>query len=107
MHEDFFGDQGKIKGIEAHEKNFKAQRERIPDGANHLQEMIAEGDKVAAHITYTGTFTGQFGDIEPTGKQVNITEAIFYEFKDGKVIGQTNFIDFLSFYLQSGIPILE
>ena len=96
-----------LKGVEGFGQTVLMWRSVFPDIHFSIVDVVAEGDKVAAHITYTGTFTGQFGDIEPTGKQVNITEAIFYEFKDGKVIGQTNFIDFLSFYQQSGIPIPE
>ena len=96
-----------LKGPEGFSQMVTFWRSMFPDLRFTIVDMVAEGDKVAAHVTYTGTFTGPFGDIEPTGKQVNITEAIFFEFKDGKVIGQTNFIDFLSFYQQSGIPIPE
>ena len=86
MHEDFFGDQGKIKGIEAHEKNFKAQRERIHDGANHLQEMIAEGDKVVAISMLTWTDTAGIGGHPPTNKPVNQKVIVVYTRKDGKIV---------------------
>ena len=96
-----------LKGPEGFSQMVTFWRSMFPDLRFTVVDMVAEGDKVAAHVTYTGTFTGPFGDIEPTGKQVNVTEATFYVFKDGKVIGQTIFIDFLSFYQQSGIPIPE
>ena len=96
-----------LKGPEGFSQMVTFWRSMFPDLHFTIVDMVAEGDKVAAHVTYTGTFTGPFGDIEPTGKQVNMTEATFYIFKDGKVIGQTIFLDFLSFYQQSGIPIPE
>jgi steroid delta-isomerase-like uncharacterized protein len=94
-----------LKGPEGFSQMVTFWRSMFPDLRFTIVDMVAEGDKVAAHVTYTGTFTGPFGDIEPTGKQVNMMEATFYVFKDGKVIGQTIFLDFLSFYQQSGIPI--
>ena len=94
-----------LKGPEGFSQMVTFWRSMFPDLRFTVVDMVAEGDKVAAHVTYTGTFTGPFGDIEPTGKQVNMMEATFYVFKDGKVIGQTIFLDFLSFYQQSGIPI--
>ena len=96
-----------LKGPEGFSQMVTFWRSMFPDLRFTIVDMVAEGDKVAAHVTYTGTFTGPFGDIEPTGKQVNMMEATFYVFKDGKVIGQTIFLDFLSFYQQSGIPIPE
>ena len=96
-----------LKGPEGFSQMVTFWRSMFPDLHFTIVDMVAEGDKVAVHVTYTGTFSGPFGDIEPTGKQVNLTEATFYKFKDGKVIGQTIFLDFLSFYQQSGIPIPE
>ena len=86
MHKKFFGDQGKIKGIEAHKERFNAQRERIPDGANHLQEMIAEGDKVVAISMLTWTDTAGIGGHPPTNKPVNQKVIVVYTLKDGKIV---------------------
>ena len=86
MHEDFFGHGGAITSVEDHEKLFKAQREAIPDMANHLQEMIAEGDKVVAISMLTYTDTAGIAGHPPTGKPVNQKVIVVYTLKDGKIV---------------------
>jgi len=107
MHEDFFGDQGKIKGIEAHEKNFKAQREHIPDGANHLQEMIAEGDKVVAISMLTSTDTAGYYGNPPTGKPVECKVMVVYTLKDGKIVKGEPLSDRMGICRQLGLTNLK
>jgi predicted ester cyclase len=85
-HDDFFGMGGTIKNVEEHEKFFKAQRERIPDGANQLQEMIAEGDKVVAISLLTYTDTAGVAGHPPTNKPANMKVIVVYTLKDGKIV---------------------
>jgi predicted ester cyclase len=61
-----------------------ATRAAFPDIHMKIDDMVAEGDKVAVRLTFRGTFKGKFGDLEPTGKQITVTAAYFYRFKDGK-----------------------
>src|SRR5215472_3459651 len=42
----------------------------FPDGQITIDQLIAEGDTIAARLTFRGTQTGQFQDIPPTGKAV-------------------------------------
>lgn len=86
MHEDFFGQGGTITSVEEHEKFFKAQRQRIPDGINTLQEMIAEGDKVIAISMLTYTDTAGVAGHPPTNKPVNQKVIVVYTLKDGRIV---------------------
>ena len=45
----------------------------LPDAKGTIDDMIAEGDKVAARYTIQGTHKGAFRGIAPTGKQITIT----------------------------------
>lgn len=42
----------------------------FPDQRVTLQQLIAEGDRVAALATYAGTHTGPLGDVSATGQTV-------------------------------------
>lgn len=108
LHEDFFGDQGKIKGIEAHEKNFKSQREKIPDIANNLVDMIGEGDRVVAISMLTATDTAGYMGNPPTGKPIECKVIVVYTLKDGKIVKGEPLSDLMGICRQLGItPVIN
>jgi predicted ester cyclase len=45
----------------------------FPDMHFTIEDMVAEGDKVATRFTLRGTHKGEWAGIPPTGKQVMIT----------------------------------
>jgi predicted ester cyclase len=58
----------------------------FPSRKHIIEDIIAEGDKVAARITFTGRFENAIGNAEPDGKEYSITGTTFYKFKDGQII---------------------
>lgn len=48
--------------------------------------MIAEGNKVAVHWTFTGTHRGEFQGIPATGKTISWTGIGIYTLMDGKIV---------------------
>jgi predicted ester cyclase len=61
-------------------------RRGFPDIHMAIDDMIAEGDKVAFCWTCTGTHTGEYEGIAPTGKALKGTGISFYRFADGKLV---------------------
>jgi len=51
-----------------------------------IEDMIAEGDKVAVRWTWSGTHTGEFMGIPPTGRQIAITGISIHCFADGEFV---------------------
>jgi predicted ester cyclase len=55
-----------------------------------IKELIAEGDSVAARITFTGTHTGTFDVasriLPPTGKTMFDTEILVFHLVDRKIV---------------------
>ena len=60
-------------------------RPAFPDFTNSVEELIAEGDKVAACLTYRGTHLGEIYDIEGTGRQIRYIGTAIFVFRDGLI----------------------
>ncbi len=63
----------------------KALWSAFPDGRFTLQDIVAAGERVAARSVFTGTQTGAFGPLAPTGKRVSVTFSDFYRMADGRI----------------------
>jgi predicted ester cyclase len=59
--------------------------EAFPDLRLTVQDIMAEGDMVAARVAFRGTHRGEFQGIPPTDKEVNFTAMEFNRVIDGKV----------------------
>jgi len=78
----------------------------FPDIQWTLEEMIAEGDRVAARFTMRGTHQGPFVGVPPTGKKIEVKAMNFYRFSDGQIVEEHGQPDLLGLLQQIGaIPI--
>lgn len=57
----------------------------MPDQKVTVEMLVAEGDKVAAYATYSGTLTGPLGDFPPTGKSVESKFLTIFRIKEGRI----------------------
>jgi predicted ester cyclase len=60
-------------------------RAGFPDWTNALDEVIAEGDIVAARWRATGTHIGSYGPWPPTGRKVVILGMTFVRIAQGRI----------------------
>jgi steroid delta-isomerase-like uncharacterized protein len=68
-------------------------REAFPDHDASVLQMVAEGDLVATHKTFTGTHRGEFQGMPPTGKRATIRVMDFVRYEDGKIAEHWNVVD--------------
>src|ERR1043166_6803913 len=59
-----------VSGRREFKEYMRTVQRAFPDFHNRIEELIAEGDKVVARLTYTGTHQGALFGIEPTGKKI-------------------------------------
>jgi len=74
----------------------------FPDIQWTLEEMIAEGDKVAARFTMRGTHQGTFFGVPPTGKKIEVAAMNFYRLSDGQFTEEHGQPDLLGLLQQIG-----
>jgi steroid delta-isomerase-like uncharacterized protein len=75
----------------------------FPDSHFSVDDMVAEGDRVVTKKTFTGTHTGDFAGIPPTGKHVELTYVDILRVRDGKIVEHWLSMDQLSFMQQLGV----
>ncbi len=73
------------RGLKAFRAPFEASSSAFSDFRIHEDDMVAEGDKVAARITVSGTHVGEFIGIPATNKSINVGGFDFFEIHDGKI----------------------
>ena len=75
----------------------------FPDIQWTLEEMIAEGDKVAARFTMRGTHLGTFFGVAPTGKKIAVQAMNIYRLSSGQFIEERGQPDMLELLQQIGV----
>jgi SnoaL-like polyketide cyclase len=68
-----------------------------------VHDVIAEGELVAARVTYTGTHQGEFVGIPATGKQTTTNGVDFFRMQDGRQAEHWGGPDMFSFLVQLGV----
>ena len=68
-------------------------RAGLPDFRISIDDMVAEGDKVAVRITGRGTHRGSLFGESPTSKQVVAHGAIIYRLRGGRVVEDWESLD--------------
>ena len=67
-----------------------------------LEDMVAEGDKVAIRWKGSSKHTGEFMGMPPTGKQLAMTGINIIRIKDGEIIEEWGEMDMMGLMQQLG-----
>ncbi|MEU8380920.1 ester cyclase [Streptosporangium sp. NPDC048865] len=59
--------------------------EAVPDLVWTVQDVVVEGDRLAARLIDTGTPVKEWLGIRPTGGSFEIDETAFYRVRDGRI----------------------
>jgi steroid delta-isomerase-like uncharacterized protein len=77
-------------------------RAAFPDMRHTVDEMIAEGNTVAARWTVEGTHRGDFQGIAATGRQIKLSGTTVHHMADGKIAETWLTVDNLDLLQQLG-----
>lgn len=75
----------------------------FPDYQTVIDDLFAEGDKVVARITMSGTHLGSFMGIPATGKHVEFTGIYIARIANGKIVEHWGEEDGVSLLSQLGV----
>ncbi len=75
-----------VNGIAQFRHYVSKIRAAFPDFHNQIEELIAEDEKVAARLTYTGTHRGELLGFPATGNKIIYSGIAIFEFAGSKII---------------------
>ncbi len=77
-HEELHGVDEILDFLDAHFETF-------PDYSGTADAVVADGDQVVVRYTVSGTHTGEYRDVEPTGHRTEWTGLAMYRVEDGEI----------------------
>jgi predicted ester cyclase len=77
-------------------------RSSFPDARITIEDIVAEGNLVAARLKEEGTHAGEFKGIPPTGRRVTYGSMTFLRFVDGKIADHWGLLDMPTLLHQIG-----
>jgi predicted ester cyclase len=91
-----------IKGPRGYRPFYDVFRQAFPNLIIELEDMVAEGDKVAARCSVRGKHEGEFMGRAATQAPVAFTGITIVRIADGKIVEAWNNFDFMTMYRQCG-----
>lgn len=96
-----------VDGAEPLQQAIWGMRVALPDLHAGIVDMVADGDRVAVEMTFSGTHNGQLmgptGPVLPTLNQVRMHAALFFHVHDGRIVRISRYGDTLSLLTQVGL----
>jgi steroid delta-isomerase-like uncharacterized protein len=78
-------------------------RSAVADMHQTIEDMVAEGDKVACRYSGRGTHQGELMGVAATGKGITITGIGIYRIANGKIQEEWDYSDMLGLMQQLGV----
>ena len=94
-----------IIGIEAFKEHVNLQWTTFSDFNVTLDELIIMEDKMVGRWTLTGTHTGPYGELPPTGKKVKFSGVEVSHIVNGKVVEHWVYYNQAAVFTQLGLII--
>ena len=99
---------GRFEGSEEIRERLARDLDAFPDAKYVVQSFLADGDTFADEWTFTGTNNGPFrlpdgSEVPATGKRVEIKGMELVEVRDGKIVVDNLYYDFLAAVAQLGL----
>lgn len=84
--DDFFDHAaGMVLGPEGVKRHIQGMRAVFPDLHVTLEDLVAEGDRVAVRARWQGTHSTDFRGIPASRKRVEFSGMVFWHISDGKI----------------------
>ena len=94
---------GTIRGRAAIAQVSEAFFRACPDVTHRTDDVLVDGNRVAQFATVSGTDTGGFMGLPPTGKPFRLPMVFLYTIEDGLIAHERRIYDFTGLLIQIGV----
>lgn len=94
---------GTVRGRQAVAKVFQALFEAFPDLRFDRDIVLIDGNSVAVAGWLTGTYTGGFMELPPSGKAIRVPVMTISTIADGLIAAERRVYDFTGMLVQAGV----
>jgi predicted ester cyclase len=100
---DYINQQLEIRNREDLKDILRRQFQGLPDVHRELLHIIADEENVWIHVKITGTHTGEYRGIAPTGKKIVMPAVPSYRIRNGKIVEGWSVWNPLDLFKQLGV----
>jgi C-1 hydroxylase len=100
---DFFDHAHQLRGLDKYKQFTNMFSTGFPDCYEAIKDTIAEGDKVWVLLELSGTHTGMYRRLAPTGKKVTAKVVNIFRIVDGMIVEEWEVSDGLDGYIQLAV----
>jgi steroid delta-isomerase-like uncharacterized protein len=93
---------GEGQGVEGFKRLAGAVIRAFPDLQISVEDALADGDRVVRRVTWTGTHTGSYLGIAPTGRSVRAEATVIMRIVGGKIAEEWEITNVLGLLQQLG-----
>jgi steroid delta-isomerase-like uncharacterized protein len=90
------------QSLEGFKQLLPALRQGFPDALFEVEDLVAQGDKVAFRLVWNGTHQGELFGIPPSGTRAAVTEMHLLRIADSKIVERWGEWDALGMMQQLG-----
>ena len=87
-------------GVDGVKQFFAMFRDAFPDASVRIDDLVADGDRVAIATTLTGTHEGELMGVAPTGRSVEVTGIDIVRIEDGLIAEHRGLTDIVGLMRQ-------
>ncbi len=100
---DYVNQQLKVRSREDLKQILRRQYRGFPDVHRTIEEIIADEETVWIRVKVTGTHTGEYRGIAPTGKKFVMEAVPHYRIVEGKIVEGWSVFNPLNYFIQLGV----
>jgi steroid delta-isomerase-like uncharacterized protein len=94
---------GVVHGRQALAKVYRTLFDAFPDIAITPEMLLVDGDSVVVSGWITGTYSGGFMGLPPSGKTVRLSVVTISTIEDGQIVAERRVYDFTGMLVQAGV----